>query len=199
MPYKDPEKGREFARKSYAENPEKKREANRKYRTENPEKAHETARKSYAKNREKRLKANRKYRAENPEKAHETARKASAKYYAENREKARECARKYRAANPEQIREYNLKYRQQMTPYLYAMHDMILETAEQLPDDTARRQFAVEMLYEPLFADVAYRCDAVEEFIVTFTETFSCTSVCKTTIHLVASPAVESERSTRVH
>jgi hypothetical protein len=56
MPYRDPEKQREADRRWRAANPEKAREANRKWREANPEKARE---------------ANRRWREANPEKCRE--------------------------------------------------------------------------------------------------------------------------------
>tara|TARA_R110002096_G_scaffold258381_1_gene451931 strand:+ start:111 stop:764 length:654 start_codon:yes stop_codon:yes gene_type:complete len=106
MPYKDPEKAREFNRKWRAANPEKQREYHKKYRAANPEKLKETKKKWYAANPEKGREANRKWRAANPEKKKELNRK----WYAANSEKAREFNRKWRAANPEKARETNRKW-----------------------------------------------------------------------------------------
>jgi hypothetical protein len=69
-------------------NPEKVREALRKWREANPEK--------YAEGK-------RKWRRKNPEKVRESCRKWSRK----NPEKAREYCLKWRRKNPEKIREYN--------------------------------------------------------------------------------------------
>ena len=78
MPYKDPEKAREFNRKWRAANPEKQREYDRKWYAANLEKKKELNRKWYAANPEKQREANRKWIAANPEKARETNRKWAA-------------------------------------------------------------------------------------------------------------------------
>ncbi len=67
MPYADPEKKREANHKWRAANPEKNREAKRKWREANPEKARE---------------ATHKWRAAYPEKARATKRAADSKYRA---------------------------------------------------------------------------------------------------------------------
>jgi Recombination endonuclease VII len=79
MAHKDPEKHREATRKWYVANREKKCEA---------------ARKRYAANPEKYRVASRKYRTENPEKSREAQREATRKWRAENPEKHREAKRK---------------------------------------------------------------------------------------------------------
>jgi len=91
MPYKDPEKQREANRKWNAVNLEKERERKRKWAAANAEKIKE---------------ANRKYEAANPEKVRET----KEKWRAANREKAREASRKWEAENREKVRETKRKY-----------------------------------------------------------------------------------------
>ena len=91
MPYKDPEKQREANRKWNAANAEKERERKRKWKAANPERIRE---------------AKRKYEAANPEKVRE----AKEKWRAANREQAREATRKWRAENLEKVRETKRKY-----------------------------------------------------------------------------------------
>ena len=93
MPYKDPEKQREANRKWNAVNLEKERERKRKWAAANPEKIKEANRKNEAANPERVREAKEKWRAANREKARE----ASRKWEAENREKVRETKRKYAA------------------------------------------------------------------------------------------------------
>ena len=106
MPYKDPEKQREYSRKWNAANPERRREINKKWYAANPEKKREINKKWYAANPEKIKEASRKWEAANPEKVRE----AKEKWRAANREKAREASRKWEAANPEKVRETKRKY-----------------------------------------------------------------------------------------
>jgi len=112
MPYKDPEKRREYYRKRCAEN----REYKRKWDAENPEKNREYKRKWYAENREKIREYDRKWHAENPEKKREYDRK----WRAENPEKRREYNRKWHAENPEKRREYDRKGTTNWSPERYA-------------------------------------------------------------------------------
>ena len=106
MPYKDPEKQREANRKWNAANAEKERERKRKWKAANPEKVREANRKYEAANPERIREAKRKYEAANPEKVRE----AKEKWRAANREQAREATRKWRAENLEKVRETKRKY-----------------------------------------------------------------------------------------
>jgi len=67
MPYKDPEKQREYQRKWHAENAEKQREKSREWYAENKERKKEYSRKWKAEKKEKVREYNRKWKAENPE------------------------------------------------------------------------------------------------------------------------------------
>jgi len=82
MPYKDPEKQREACRKWKKENPEKARESNRKssrkWNEENKERKKEYDRKWYEDNKERKMESNRKWKAENAEKVKEHIRKWNA-------------------------------------------------------------------------------------------------------------------------
>ena len=107
MPYKDPEKQREYSRKWNAANPEKERERKRKWAAANPEIVRERTRKWAAANPEKVREAKEKWRAAN----REQAREATRKWRAANPGKKREYDRKWREANPEKKREAERKYR----------------------------------------------------------------------------------------
>ncbi len=80
-----------YMRERYAANPEKSKEAHRKYCAANREKVRKTCHK---------------WRVANPEKVS----KGMRKYRAANREKFREASRKYREANPEKTKETNRKW-----------------------------------------------------------------------------------------
>ena len=106
MPYKDPEKEKEFSRKWRAANQEKQREYNKKWRAANREKERERKRKWAAANPEKDRERKKKWEAANPERVREIKRK----YEAANPEKVREAKEKWRAANPEKVRELRRKW-----------------------------------------------------------------------------------------
>jgi len=88
------EQRKEYRRKWRAENLEKSREYNKKFRENNPE-------------------YHKKWREDNPEKWRESYRKAHVKWAANNPEKAREsyrkASRKWRENNPEKARELDIK------------------------------------------------------------------------------------------
>ena len=100
-------------KKSYAENPNKKKEASRKLYSENPNKKKEASRKasrkSYSENPNKKKEASRKTSlksySENPNKKKEASRKASRKLYSENPNKKKEASRKSYSENPEKKKE----------------------------------------------------------------------------------------------
>ncbi len=134
MPYKDPEKAREWKRKWRKANPEKEREHYRKYYAKNREKKLENRREYYAENRAKERERNRKYKEANREKNREYLRKyreanldklreCRSEYYAKNYEKMREYDREWKKANPEKVREYSRKYSRK---YYAANRDTIL-------------------------------------------------------------------------
>jgi hypothetical protein len=93
MPYKDPEKQREADRRWRVANTEKTREANRRWREANPEKQREATRRWHEANPEKGREQSRRWREANLEKA---------------REANRERVRKWREANPEKKRAYDM-------------------------------------------------------------------------------------------
>ena len=86
MPYKDPEKQREADRRWREANPEKAREANRRWREANPEKQREAIRRWHDANPEKGREQIRRWREANLEKA----RAREAAYRAANREARRD-------------------------------------------------------------------------------------------------------------
>ncbi len=92
MPHKDPEKQREADRKWRAANPEKAREANRRWRERNPEMARE---------------ATRRWHEANPGRGREQ----SCRWREANLEKARAREAAYRAANREARRVYMAAYK----------------------------------------------------------------------------------------
>jgi len=97
MPYKDPEKNKEYYRKWQAENKEKYKEYQRKWRAENPE-------------------YKRKYYQENKEVVLERARK----WQAENKEAVKEYQRKWQKTNPDKMNAIAAKRRAsklQRTPH----------------------------------------------------------------------------------
>ena len=113
MPYKDPEKQREADRRWRAANLEKVREANRRWREANPEKARG---------------ANRRWREANPEKG----RGQSRRWREANLEKARAREAAYRAANREVRRAHMAAYRasQKDATRLHAREATFVQTPE---------------------------------------------------------------------
>ena len=105
MPYKDPEKQREANKKWYEENKEKKRESNKKWREENPEYSKKWA----EENPEKRREINKKWEEENKEKRAEYRKK----WAEENPEKLRESSKKWEEENKEERAEYKNKWRKE--------------------------------------------------------------------------------------
>ena len=124
MPYKDPEKAKEYNRKYYQENREKILENRKKYCEENKEKILEKSREYYIKNKEAKNEYRKKYYEENIDKVLENRKKyceenkeeileKSRKYYKENKEEILEGNKKWREENKEKLREGNKKYRQE--------------------------------------------------------------------------------------
>ena len=106
MPYKDPEKKREYQRKWRKANPEKTREQSRRYRKAHPEKNREKVRRYSKAHPEKIREHDKKHYAANSEKINERHRR----YNKAHPEKRREIDRKCRKAHPERMRlEYNKK------------------------------------------------------------------------------------------
>ncbi len=94
---KNKEKIREATRKRNRENPEKKKEAQRKFDAANP-----TYKKEYyVKNSEKIKKKSRRYHAENTEKIRKTKRV----FYLKNSESEKEKAKRWRAENPDKAKK----------------------------------------------------------------------------------------------
>jgi len=92
MPYKDPEKAKEYKKKWYEENKERVREQHKKWKEENKERVREQNKKWKEKNREKHREYNKNWNEENKEKKRE----ATKKWKRENREKVNEYRRKHR-------------------------------------------------------------------------------------------------------
>ena len=109
MPYKDPEKAKEYNRKYYQENREKILENRKKYCEENKEKILEKSREYYIKNKEAKNEYRKKYYEENIDKVLENRKK----YCEENKEEILEGNKKWREENKEKLREGNKKYRQE--------------------------------------------------------------------------------------
>ena len=105
MPYKDPEKQREASKKWYEKNKEKKIEASKKWAEENPEKVREACKKW----REENPEYSKKWEEENKEKRKEQRKK----WYEENKEKKIEASKKWAEENPEKKRENNRKFRKE--------------------------------------------------------------------------------------
>jgi hypothetical protein len=129
MPYKDPEKEREYqkkwraenqeksreaSRKWYAENQEKNRESSKKWRAENPERAREHQKKWREANPEKNRESSKKWRAENPEKAREQNTIKNRIWRAKNPGKVKESVRKWQKKNPTFFAQYRAKYSEQL-------------------------------------------------------------------------------------
>jgi len=102
MPYKDPEKQREADRRWREANPEKVREANRRWREANPEKQREATRRWHEANPEYGRKQSRRWREANLEKA----RAREAAYRAANRETRRAYMAAYKASRKDATRLY---------------------------------------------------------------------------------------------
>jgi len=105
-----------------SENPEKVREARRKWQSDNREKCRESTARWYADNRDKVLATRARYRADNPDKVRDKDarwrsenlgkhREAQARYRSENTEKVVESQRKYRVENSEKFRETTARWR----------------------------------------------------------------------------------------
>lgn len=149
MAYKDPEKKREANRKYYEKNKEKVRESNKKWAEENKEKRREQRKKYYEENKEAIQEKKKKYREENIEKIREYERKRSKtanriewrkKYREENKDRLREYHKKqnkkYREENKEKINEYAAQYRQENRDKLLEQ----MRTYYKKNSDTIRKQ-----------------------------------------------------------
>ena len=116
-PNKKKEASRKASGKSYSENPTKKKEASRKASrksySENPTNKKEALHKSYSENPNKKKEASRKSYSENPDKKKEASRKS----YSENPDKKKEASRKSYAANPDKKRKLCLAYEKQRRKY----------------------------------------------------------------------------------
>jgi hypothetical protein len=126
MPYKDPEKRREFKRKRYEANREKVCESQRKYYEANREKQRESQRKYYEANRDKMLERRKKYHEANRDKILERHKK----YYEANRDKMLEWKKEYHEANREKlmIQGARKRARKKGLPFDLVLEDIIIPT-----------------------------------------------------------------------
>jgi hypothetical protein len=126
MPYKDPEKRREFKRKRYEANREKVCESQRKYYEANREKVCESQKKYYEANREKQRESQRKYYEANRDKMLEQRKK----YYEANRDKMLEWKKEYHEANREKLTLQGARNRarQKGLPFDLVLEDIIIPT-----------------------------------------------------------------------
>jgi hypothetical protein len=79
MPYKDPERRKQYAKEYYQKNTEKKKQASKKWVTENRERHLENKRRRYRKNKVKHAEGIRRSRRKHPEETREQVRKGRAK------------------------------------------------------------------------------------------------------------------------
>ena len=114
MPYKDPQKQKEYLKQWKEENPE----YNKKWEEEHKEERKEYRKNYYQKNKEELDEKSKKWKEKNPEKV----KKRDKKYREEHKEEKREyrkkhkkeikkCTKKWRKENPEKVKKINNKWR----------------------------------------------------------------------------------------
>lgn len=128
MPFKDPEKAKEYHKKYYEKNKEKRKEYIKNWKKENPEKVREHKKKWEKENKEKRREQGKKWKEENKEQIKEYMKKwreenkeqikeYNKNWEKENREKVKEWQRKWREENREHLRGYHKKWREENPEY----------------------------------------------------------------------------------
>lgn len=107
MPYKDPQKKRDYDRQRYLASPDKYQAKNQKWRSANPDRVREQSRAWRANNSERKREIDRQWRADNPERV----RRNHDLWAAANPHKVKASKAAWVAANPEVRREVTSAYR----------------------------------------------------------------------------------------
>ncbi len=124
MPYKDPEKRKEYDKKYREQNREKIKETKKIYREKNKEKRLEYEKK----NREKILEQQKNYYEKNKEKILEYQKKYKKKWRENNMEKRLEYEKKYREENHMKVMISNWKYRGLKSDDYESVYNLVMGT-----------------------------------------------------------------------